>query len=71
MNNENNASEEELKRLKAELAFTQEMRRNEAIANQERIKAVRESSKYYNSEGFWILFWILIPLVLLGLGFNL
>jgi hypothetical protein len=71
MNNENNASEEELKRLKAELVFTQEMLRNEAIANQERIKAVRESSKYYNSEGFWILFWILIPLVLLGLGFNL
>ncbi len=71
MNSENNSSEEELKRLKAELAFTQEMRRNEAIANQERIKAVRESSKSYNTEGFWILFWILIPLILLGLGFNL
>lgn len=71
MSNDQNSSEEELKRLKAELAFTQEMRRNEAIANQERIKAVRESSKFYNTDGFWLLFWILIPLVLLGLGFNL
>jgi hypothetical protein len=62
---------EEVKRLRAELAFSQEMRRNEAIANQERIKAVRESSKFYNTDGFWLLFWILIPLVLLGLGFNL
>lgn len=62
---------EEVKRLKAELAFSQEMRRNEAIANQERINAVRESSKFYNTDGFWLLFWILIPLVLLGLGFNL
>lgn len=71
MSNDQNSSEEELKRVKAELAFTQEMRRNEAIANQERIKAVRESSKFYNTDGFWLLFWILIPLVLLGLGFNL
>ncbi len=71
MSNDQNSSEEELKRLKAELAFTQEMRRNETIANQERIKAVRESSKFYNTDGFWLLFWILIPLVLLGLGFNL
>ena len=62
---------EEVKRLKAELAFSQEMRRNEAIANQERVNAVRESSKFYNTDGFWLLFWILIPLVLLGLGFNL
>jgi hypothetical protein len=70
MNDETKDSEE-VKRLRAELAFSQEMRRNEAIANQERIKAVRESSKFYNTDGFWLLFWILIPLVLLGLGFNL
>jgi hypothetical protein len=71
MSDEKNVSEEELTRLKAELAFSQEMRRSEAIANQERIEAVRESSKFYNTDGFWLLFWILIPLVLLGLGFNL
>ena len=70
MSDENTESEE-LKRVKAELAFTQEMRRNEAIANEKQIKEVRESSKFYNTDGFWLLFWILIPLVLLGLGFNL
>jgi hypothetical protein len=69
--NDENKEAEEIKRLKAELAHSQEMRRNEVIANQERIKAVRESSKFYNTDGFWLLFWILIPLVLLGLGFNL
>jgi hypothetical protein len=70
MTNENTESEE-VKRLRAELAFSQEMRRNESLASQERIKAVRESSKFYNTEGFWLLFWILIPLILLGLGFSL
>jgi|688.fasta_scaffold2433247_1 hypothetical protein len=67
---EENIESEEVKRLKAELAFSEEMRRNEAIANQERIKAVRESSKFYNTDGFWLLFWILIPLVFLGLGWS-
>jgi hypothetical protein len=70
MTNENTESEE-VKRLRAELAFSQEMRRNESLANQERIKAVKETSKFYNTEGFWLLFWILIPLILLGLGFSL
>jgi hypothetical protein len=70
MTNENTESEE-VKRLRAELAFSQEMRRNESLVNQERIKAVKESSKFYNTEGFWLIFWILIPLVLLGLGFSL
>ena len=39
-----NTDSEEIKRLKAELAFSEEMRQNEALANQERIKAVIESS---------------------------
>ena len=65
-----NTDSEEIKRLKAELAFSEEMRQNEALANQERIKAVRESSKFYNTGGFWLLFWILMPLVLLGLGWS-
>jgi hypothetical protein len=71
MNNGIDPAEEEIKRLKAELAHSQEMRRIEALGDQERIKAVRENSKFYNSEGFWLLFWIVVPLVLLGLGFNL
>jgi len=41
MTNENTESEE-VKRLRAELAFSQEMRRNESLANQERIKAPLE-----------------------------
>jgi hypothetical protein len=71
MNNGIDPAEEEIRLLKAELAHLQEMRRNEALDNQERIKVVRENSKFYNSEGFWLLFWIIVPLVLLGLGFNL
>jgi len=61
----------ELERTKVQLEFEKQYRESEAERHQQHIAQVRESSKFYNTDIFWILFWILGPLILLGLGFNI
>jgi len=61
----------ELDRTKAQLEFEKQFRESEAERHRQNLAQVRESSKFYNTDLFWLLFWILGPLILLGLGFNI
>ena len=60
----------ELEATKARLEVSNQIRESERERHIYNLAEVKKSGKFYNSEGFWLLFWILGPLLLLALGFN-
>jgi hypothetical protein len=61
----------ELERTKARLELSLQMQESEQERHKQNLAQAKEAGKFYNSEVFWLLFWIIGPLVLLGLGFNI
>lgn len=65
------ALRQELEIAKLRLERTNRLREEENESHQYALSKAKEDGKFYNSDGFWLLFWIVLPLVLLGLGFNI
>ncbi len=69
------ALRQELETAKLHLERTNRFHAEEKELEKERhqydLLKAKEDGKFYNSDGFWLLFWIVLPLVLLGLGFNI
>jgi hypothetical protein len=69
------ALRQELEAAKLHLERTNRFHAEEKEREKERhqydLSKAKEDGKFYNSDGFWLLFWIVLPLVLLGLGFNI
>jgi hypothetical protein len=61
----------ELERTKVQLSQANYIRESQAESHKQEIERIREASKFYNTDWFWLAFWILGPLILLGLGFNI
>ena len=57
-------------RARREAEFLNEELKNQKSYYEERLRQQREASKFYNQDGFWLAFWIVGPLILLALGFN-
>jgi hypothetical protein len=64
------ALRQELEITKLRLERAHRLREEEKESHQYDLVKAKEDGKFYNSEGFWLLFWIVLPLVLLGLGYN-
>jgi hypothetical protein len=65
---DNESTEAEIQRLKAELKISEEIRINERESHQYRVEAIRNDAKFYNRDGFWLLFWIALPFLFVALG---
>jgi hypothetical protein len=61
----------ELRRAQEEAALYKKLLENQSQDYEERLRLQREASKFYNKGGFWLAFWIILPLVLLALGINI
>ncbi|ASY16781.1 hypothetical protein [Candidatus Planktophila versatilis] len=57
-------------RARREAEFLNEELQNQKNYYEERLRQQKEASKFYNQDGFWLAFWIIGPLILLALGFN-
>lgn len=56
---------------KRDLSFYKEVVKNQKLEYEERLRAQREASKFYNQDGFWLAFWIIVPLILVLLGVSI
>jgi hypothetical protein len=61
----------ELASTKSRLEISNQIRESEQERHKQNLAQAKEAGKFYNSEGFWLLFWIVGPLILLALGFNI
>lgn len=62
--------DEALAKAKREAEFYREQLARQAQDHKEQLARQKEASKFYNTDSFWLAFWIVAPLVLLALGFN-
>jgi hypothetical protein len=63
--------DEETIRAQQEAARYKALLESQRQEYEERLRLQREASKFYNKEGFWLAFWVIMPLILLALGFNI
>lgn len=63
--------DEAIERAKRETEFYREQLARQTADHKEQLARQKEASKFYNTDGFWIAFWILIPFVLVALGISL
>jgi hypothetical protein len=64
------ALRQELEIAKLRLERTNRWREEEKESHQYDLLKAKEDGKFYNSEGFWLFFWIVLPLVLFGFAYN-
>jgi hypothetical protein len=62
--------DEALAQAKRENEFYREQLARQAEDYKEQLARQKEASKFYNTDGFWLAFWIVGPLILVALGFN-
>lgn len=62
---------EEANQARREADLYKELLESQRKDYEERLRLQREASKFYNRDGFWIAFWVILPLILLALGFNI
>ncbi|NBP66229.1 MAG: hypothetical protein EBU66_16455 [Bacteroidetes bacterium] len=61
----------ENEQYKRDLSFYKEVVQNQKMEYEERLRSQREASKFYNQDGFWLAFWIIVPLILVLLGVSI